>query len=713
MLLLLFIASLIFFIGCNNYIPGENDGENPDPDPEPVVKQKWFATAGPYGGQVNAFQFDLLQRFGAVDQLYAIGRGGVFYTKDGGANWTSKNDNNKKLPQGEIQSIASCPISDTIFVGIKHVGVYRSTNGGTTWQSANKAGLDLSTKNFYAIATPQLNAFYVGITDDNMAGVNAQFYYCTYDGTKWTWLERNIPILLNKIPKPKAIYSIILRPGSELQLYMAADTDVYYNSNYGNDGDWGLASGANQGLFELLGDRHAKVRSLLLLHSANQLDDILYAGLENWTYNEVKKMVFRLNGQQWANISALAADSLGDVIIALQGTRANNIDRLYVAYLNRGILYTANTTPNVPPIEWVVMNDQKAKGIMPSTITFSMAVGFGQGANNNDLVYRGSLVHGMMKQDDALGFTKSNNRLLHIQPNALVMKSDNPDYVLAATHSGIFRKRQDINDTWELLEDSVKNNYAQFHSIIGKPDLLLIYAGASDGVYRSENDGGVTWAKDTQAAILPDINYPVLLANHSNFGKIWMANKLSVYYRTAANNWTAIQATTSSINGLCFAENQGANGRLYAATSAGLYYNDNPTNTLQAWGGPLNAGIENKAIHAVASNPDGTVLVVSILGSGLYYYNPARAAWQARVTGLFGDARNIRAIFLSEKECYIATDFGVWYSPDITLNNAWQNRSDTMVDRRLRCIVVYPTDPKLWYVGTEGYGIWKTKTAGE
>lgn len=709
-------AGLIFSNGCDNTMKGKyHDDSNDDGDdgnnPAHTI---WYATNGPYGGRVNAFFPDNQQR-AAKDEIYAIGSGGIYYTADAGVSWVTKN--NGILPKGEIQGIDGLELSNILFVGIKNKGIYYTTDGGTTWKIVTNIPLDVNNKSFFAISAVNPTNIYVGVTDATLA-TTAKFYICADNGdNNWTWTERSIPAQRyddgRVKPMPRVIYTIVRNPTDYQYLYVGTEVDVYHTTNAGIN--WKLTSEwlpyNGKGLFDELGT-YAYVTSLALLYTGVGGADILYAGLRNTSTTDTKKILWRFNGQKWEAVYTLAENTLGDQVTSLKGLYKNNQHRLYMAFANRGIFYSSDASASIDRAVWVEKNKKDATNDLTSKVAFSMFVFFEQGLNNNDLIYRNSFIYGMMMQNNDDFFQIRNNKLLQTQTNALAISNADSNYVVSATLSGIFIKN--ANDNWVLQENSVKNNYAQFYSLVASQNLDIIYAGAGDGAYLSL-DKGINWTKDLQDTVVPDLNYSVLLASNVACDKVWMANKDDVYYRTGASAWDKIQSTANDIQGIVYASGQGTNGYLYAATTKGLQYNDNAMDILTLWNNGLNTGlIQDKAIQAVAANATGTVLAVGVLGQGVYFYNPNKAAWETRKTGLAGDALNVYSIFLNEKQAYICTDDGIWYISDITDNTqTWKDRGSGLNDPRTRCIVVDPNDANLWYIGTEGYGVWKTKTAGQ
>ncbi|MBF6596384.1 MAG: Ig-like domain-containing protein [Thermaceae bacterium] len=125
------------------------------------------------------------QQFGSVllapsprnDQLvYAGGSGGVYKSTDGGATWNAAFGG---LQHATVSAIVVNPANDQmVFVATGHAGVYKSTDGAASWQAANRGLGNLETSSLCLAA-------------DNstlVAGTNDGGVYVSLDlGGTWGW----------------------------------------------------------------------------------------------------------------------------------------------------------------------------------------------------------------------------------------------------------------------------------------------------------------------------------------------------------------------------------------------------------------------------------------------------------------------------------------------------------------------------------------------
>lgn len=136
--------------------------------------QKWVACAGPTGTP-KSFHFGLVGSNSAKPALYAATDQGIWRSDDGGTTWTDKAatlpgrpiqafaaGSNAKTKIGVLYATVPSKIEGGKFAG----GVYRSTDGGDTWQWAMGAGINLDTQSTGDYGAGPLPRYYAVMTTD-------------------------------------------------------------------------------------------------------------------------------------------------------------------------------------------------------------------------------------------------------------------------------------------------------------------------------------------------------------------------------------------------------------------------------------------------------------------------------------------------------------------------------------------------------------------
>jgi photosystem II stability/assembly factor-like uncharacterized protein len=136
-----------------------------------------------------------------------ISTAGVFYTEDGGATWTPRNRGTRAdfMPEGQrypehgqcVHCIVRAPGDADLLYQQNHCGMYRSRDGGVSWQSI-EAGLP-STFGFPAVTHPRDPAtLYLVPLNGDIAGRyvpdgKAAVWRTRDGGDTWTALRRGLP----------------------------------------------------------------------------------------------------------------------------------------------------------------------------------------------------------------------------------------------------------------------------------------------------------------------------------------------------------------------------------------------------------------------------------------------------------------------------------------------------------------------------------------
>jgi photosystem II stability/assembly factor-like uncharacterized protein len=153
--------------------------------------------------------------------VFAAGDTGIFVSHDSGAKWE------RRGTQGDIPTIWSLAVDpanpDTLFAGTRPAGVYRSRNGGRTWQK-----LDLAIATECAIGTPFVTAILVDPDDPNTiwAGVEIDGVFRSTDGgDTWTHLDTGI--------SDPDIHDMTIMATNPKRLFVSTQSEVFLSDNQG------------------------------------------------------------------------------------------------------------------------------------------------------------------------------------------------------------------------------------------------------------------------------------------------------------------------------------------------------------------------------------------------------------------------------------------------------------------------------------------------
>ncbi len=167
--------------------------------------------------------------------LVASETGGVFRTSDGGTTWQHID----ALPSYYVYDIAYAPNDANVVIAVTrqdykigNSGIWRSSNGGTSWTQPTNATPAVSTRcpehvSAYAVSfEPGSNNVYVG-TDCGVAK-------STDKGLTWTHIVPDSSTAVNATRTQNRVWDVLAQSGGRINI--AADDGVFYSTDGG--GSW-------------------------------------------------------------------------------------------------------------------------------------------------------------------------------------------------------------------------------------------------------------------------------------------------------------------------------------------------------------------------------------------------------------------------------------------------------------------------------------------
>lgn len=197
---------------------------------------------GPVGGNVYAIVSDP-SRSGA---LYAATQRGVFASADGGASWSFVWSG---LPATRVQALAIVPGSPaTLFAGtltptgVPSVGIFRSTDSGATWTASDDGIIDTST----GVSPVDVESIAVDPRNPNVVLAGSLFsdIFRSADGGS-TWQ----PVTLGGFSLGLQTSTIVFDPSNSSNVYAASNLGFLRSTDGGNT--WFLAGDAGVPFFSL------------------------------------------------------------------------------------------------------------------------------------------------------------------------------------------------------------------------------------------------------------------------------------------------------------------------------------------------------------------------------------------------------------------------------------------------------------------------------
>jgi len=295
----------------------------------------------------------------------------------------------------------------------------------------------------------------------------------------------------------------------------------------------------------------------------------------------------------------------------------------------------------------------------------------------------------------------------------------NPDIIYVATNDYIYKTR-DAGETWANLSKGM--SHSRVISMAIDPTYpATVYAGTKgDAVYKS-HDGGQRWASMRagldDATITSVVNQFVF--DPADNQHIFLATTMGVFEsKNGGEQWTKkMEGMKEVLMVVTLGMDPTRSSILYAGTSGGVYKSINQAGHWEQVNNGLvppvmvktSRALNVTSIHVDPYEPD-TVYAATL--AGLYKSTDAAKSWQ-RIGQLLADQMIITMVLDRARKgvIYIAGRDGVHRSEDGGMS--WRLINGGFATTNIRTIAQSATDPKLFYAGTNGSGLYRSKDAGE
>lgn len=173
-----------------------------------TVNAQWVQTNGPYGGNVKCLAFNGTFLFAGIGV-------GVYLSTNNGTSWTPANTG---LPGYPVLSLAMGVTGD-LFCGTNGGGIYISTNNGTSW-NADTSGL---TNNVISSIAANGKNLFAGTYDGGI-------FLSTNNGTNWTPVNNGL-----SISNGMYVSSLFVSPTGtgDTNLFAGTYAGIYRSTNNG------------------------------------------------------------------------------------------------------------------------------------------------------------------------------------------------------------------------------------------------------------------------------------------------------------------------------------------------------------------------------------------------------------------------------------------------------------------------------------------------
>ena len=657
----------------------------------PLISDDLSAWIGPYGGYVVTTVFDPIN----PQVVYAGTWGsGVYKSADGGLSWQPINQG---LSNYYINSFSIDPVNPTIlYAGTYKDQVFKSKDGGENWSWSGSGMQDQAI--VYTIAIDPLSSSTIyagtrGVSNNGQYPWNGVIYKSVNAGNTWQAVLSDV----GGTDHQDWAYHLVVNPSAHNTIYAAFHEHGPYRSlDSGNS--W---SPIREGIEDLTG-------RAILIDPETSNPSTLYYGV--WRYDSVYKSTD--GGDSWllSNNGIYYTHVFGMVIDRLL------TDTIYLATFNHGVLKTMDGGETWDPAG---LQDDKIYTLVikPGSSKDLLAGTYGDG------IYRSS--------DGGVKWQHSNTGIDNANPTSVIISPTNPLKLYASIYGAGVLQTAVGGHTWDEMNTGLGDKFVS--SLIQDPaHPELIYALTNQsGLYRNNLNTSTGWVSLGEGLPLSSFNPPAYTADHP-----FATFEMQEFEAAAAQITGTNQLTNVSLQAMVFSPSDPQIAYL-GTLGAGVYQTTDAGTTWQP-AGLEGQSILNLAVDTVdsdivyASTDISGSLKISFNGGDVWedsklpviFYSLATTPalpgslyagtsqgiyrYSAGNWNLIGlEGRAITALSISAARpglIYAGTTAGAYYSLDFGLT--WKPVDQNIANLTIQYIRIDPVYPNWAYFCTTTHGIY-------
>ena len=604
----------------------------------------WQQTGGPTGGSIHVLTIDPTNS----QTIYAGTEfGGLYKSTNGGSSWTAVNSGLTNLI---IYSIAVDPTnSQTIYAGTQFGGVFKSTNGGSSWTAVN-SGLTSSTILGLDINPSNTQTLY--------AGTGNGVFMSTNGGGTWNAVNSGLT--------STNVQTLSTDPTNPQTLYAGTGSGGIFKSTNGG-ASW---TTVNVGLTDT---------NVISLAIAPNNPQTLYAGTGSGG------LFKSINGGTSWNAANDGDNNLSAVALAIDPTNSQNI----YAGTNGKVYNSSNGGTS-----WNIVNN----GLTSSESVYQVQA-LAIDPTNPQTIYVGFQNGGVYKSTNGgTSWITANSGLTSSIVYALAIDPSNSQTLYAATITGLF-KSINSGSSWSQINNGLNFIWAVAVAIDPQSP-QTIYAGivGGGGVFKSTN-GGTSWS-----LVLDITNVDALAIDSTNTQTLYAGTGDGVYKSTdGGGSWTAANSGLTTSTVVALAIDPSNTQTLYAGTDGGGIFKS--TNGGASWS-TVNNGLGTSYIYALAIDSTNTQTLYAGAYGGVFKSTNGGTSWSQINSSTYVNTLAIAPT--NPQTIYAGTSVGVLASTNG--GTSWSALNSGLTITNVNSLTIDPNNPTTLYAGTFASGVFELGT---
>lgn len=560
---------------------------------------------------------------GDAGDTYCIG---VLKSTDGGNTWNTTGLVWTVNQQRTMRRLIINPSNPQVLIAASNAGIWRTTNGGTTWTQ-------VSTIDAYDVEFKPTdpNTVYAG---GGATGTTHSFYLSTNGGASFSVISNGIPTsactrinIAVTTADPNYVY--VLRSNTSYNfggLYRSTASGTVFTSMSTTpdvicNACTGVASGNGQGWYDLS-----------LAASPLNRDEVVAAGVNHWRSTD--------GGSTWTNIGCWNSTAANPPYVHadVHEVEYNSAGTLYscndgAIYKYTGTSWTDLASPRniaqqyriglsgITPDYWITGHQDNGTNVYNGTTYSAKYCGDGMDCfidrTNNNNMFGATPGGGFILSTNA--GTSWASAQTGMTGAAAWVAPWHQDPVTATTlyagRSQMFVSTNSGNNWTQLTATGGSGNIVEF--AVAPSNNQVIYVIHNTSLFKTTN-GGSSWTNvttgitgsPTYVAIDPtDANNAwVTISGYSGGNKVFVTTN-------GGTSWTNVSLNLPNLPANCIVYEPGTNDRVYIGMDVGVYYKDNSMGSWTLY----NAGLPNVPISDLEISPaNPTKLYAATYGRGTY-----------------------------------------------------------------------------------------------
>jgi len=564
--------------------------------------------------------------------LYAGTDAGIFKSTDGGQSWATANGGLDGAAPIIVNALSVAPASPTTLYAGTSAGMFKTTNGAASWTSIN-AGLSGLAARVISVDPTASSTVYIGV-DDNADYVNYGVFKSTDGGTTWAKIyttpvgaEGGAPPITALAVDPRSPSRLYLVVGFN-QVLTSADDGSWSDLKVRADDPWSLAVdptspstiyvGTYSGLIFRStdgGGHWASTSNGLQASGVNVIATVasapgtVYAGGHNGLFRSSD------GAMTWAHLT-LGVRNVGVYPLAVDPTNSSTIYTTADGVLTKTTDGGAHWADSSVGLSGRWMNRLVIDPVSPTTVYAGLTPPFGSSS-----IYKSTDAgaHWTMKLTVGPGPGLRTLTIAPTQPSTLyigvnskgVLKSTDGGASWVATSNGLTAAGPYVSAL--AVDPTTADRVYAATDPTGQPDTPAKIFKSTDGAaHWREVQIGFSLTVEVTSLVVDPAEPSTVYAVYSDGGDQGQGGVLKS--NDAGETWTASQnPPMASVQTLVI--RPGSPSQLYAATSAGVFTS---TDGAARWTA-INVGLPNVAVSDLSIDQTGSVLRAATI-AGLFEY---------------------------------------------------------------------------------------------